>query len=58
VGASPSALVDVLSGSVAPLGRLPFEVPRSTEAVRNSQSDVADDSQDPLYPHGAGLRYA
>ena len=58
VGASPSALVEVLSGTVAPLGRLPFEVPRSTEAVRNSQSDVADDSEDPLYPHGAGLRYA
>ncbi len=57
VGASSSALVEVLAGTVAPLGRLPFEVPRSTEAVRNSHSDVADDSEDPLYPHGAGLRY-
>lgn len=57
VGASSAALVEVLSGTVAPLGRLPFEVPRSTEAVRNSQSDVADDSEDPLYQHGAGLRY-
>ena len=34
-----------------------FEVPRSTEAVRNSQSDVADDSENPLYEHGAGMRY-
>ena len=58
VGASSAALVEVLSGTVAPLGRLPFEVPRSTEAVRNSHSDVADDSEDPLYPHGAGLRYS
>jgi beta-glucosidase len=57
VGASSAALVEVLSGTVAPLGRLPFEVPRSTEAVRSSQSDVADDSEDPLYQHGAGLRY-
>ena len=57
VGASSAALVEVLSGTVAPLGRLPFEVPRSTEAVRNSQSDVADNSEDPLYQHGAGLRY-
>ena len=57
VGASSSALVEVLAGTVAPLGRLPFEVPRSTEAVRNSHSDVADDSENPLYPHGAGLRY-
>jgi len=58
VGASSSALIEVLSGNVAPLGRLPFEVPRSTEAVRNSQSDVADDSENPLYEHGAGLGYA
>jgi beta-glucosidase len=58
VGASSSALVEVLTGTVAPLGRLPFEVPRSTEAVQNSHSDVADDSEDPLYPHGAGLRYS
>ena len=57
VGASSAALVEVLSGTVAPLGRLPFEVPRSTEAVRNSQSDVADDSENPLYEHGAGLSY-
>ncbi|GAA3716324.1 glycoside hydrolase family 3 N-terminal domain-containing protein [Microlunatus aurantiacus] len=57
VGASPAALVDVLSGTVAPQGRLPFEIPRSTAAVRASQSDVADDSQDPLFPHGAGLTY-
>jgi beta-glucosidase len=57
VGASSSALVDVLAGTVAPRGRLPFEVPRSTEAVRASHSDVADDSEDPLYPHGAGLSY-
>jgi beta-glucosidase len=57
VGASSSALVDVLAGTVAPRGRLPFEVPRSTDAVRASHSDVADDSEDPLYPHGAGLSY-
>ena len=57
VGATSSALVEVLSGTIAPLGRLPFEVPRSAEAVRNSRSDVADDSEDPLYPHGAGLTY-
>lgn len=57
VGASPAVLVDVLTGAVAPLGRLPFEVPRSTGAVQPSHSDVADDTEDRLYPHGAGLRY-
>jgi beta-glucosidase len=55
VGVSSAAFADVLSGAVAPLGRLPFEVPRSTDAVRLSQSDVANDTEDPLYPAGAGL---
>ena len=36
-------------------GRLPFEVPRSADAVRASRSDVANDTVDPLYPAGAGL---
>jgi beta-glucosidase len=57
VGSSPGALVDVLTGVVPPLGRLPFEIPRSTEAIRASRSDVADDTEDPLYAHGAGLSY-
>ena len=42
---------------IAPLGSLPFEIPRSTDAVRASQSDVADDTEDPVYPARAGLRY-
>jgi beta-glucosidase len=58
VGASSAALVDVLTGEVAPLGSLPFEVPRSTDAVRAASSDVANDTEDPLFPHGAGLRYS
>jgi beta-glucosidase len=57
VGASSAALVDVLTGAIPPQGSLPFEVPRSSEAVRRSQSDAADDSEDPLFEHGAGLRY-
>ena len=57
VGASPAACVDVVTGATAPRGRLPFEIPRSTGAVRDSRSDVANDTADPLYPHGAGLSY-
>ena len=57
VGASSAALADVLSGAVPPRGRLPFEVPRSTDAVRESHSDVANDTADPAYPAGAGLSY-
>jgi len=58
VGASSAALVDVLTGAIGPRGSLPFEVPRSADAVRASQSDVADDTEDPLYEHGAGLQYS
>ena len=32
-------------------------MPRSPVAVLASQSDVADDTDDPVYAEGAGLRY-
>ena len=51
-GASDAALFDVLTGAVAPEGRLPFELPRSMDSVRRSRPDVADDTSDPLYPRG------
>ncbi len=57
VGCSDAALVDVLTGQVAPVGVLPFEIPRSMEAVLAAQTDVANDTEDPIYPAGAGLRY-
>lgn len=56
-GASGDALVDVLTGEVAPRGRLPFEVPSSMDAVRASQEDVANDTADPAFGFGAGLSY-
>ena len=49
-GVSDGALFDVLSGTVRPTGRLPFELPRSMEAVTAQQSDVPHDSKAPLYP--------
>ncbi len=54
-GASDAALIDALSGRIAPRGRLPFELPRSMAAVEASRSDVPSDSEDPLYPYGHGL---
>ncbi|WP_044563839.1 glycoside hydrolase family 3 C-terminal domain-containing protein, partial [Azospirillum sp. B4] len=53
-GVSDQSLLDVLTGKVAPQGRLPFELPRSMAAVEAQASDVPHDSQDPLYPIGAG----
>lgn len=57
VGATPAALVDVLTGAIPPQGRLPFEVPRSMDAVRASRSDVANDTEHPVFPAETGLRY-
>ena len=48
-GVSDGALFDVLTGKVRPTGRLPFELPRSMEAVNAQLSDVPHDSKAPLY---------
>ncbi len=49
-GVSDGALFDALTGKVAPTGRLPFELPRSMDAVKAQLSDVPHDSKSPLYP--------
>ncbi len=54
-GASDQAVLDAVFGRAAPEGRLPFELPRSMEAVRSQKPDVPYDSGDPLYPFGFGL---
>jgi beta-glucosidase len=56
-GASDAALFDALTGRIAPRGRLPVELPRSMDAVRQSRPDVPSDTSNPLYPFGAGLDY-
>ncbi|WP_425556133.1 glycoside hydrolase family 3 C-terminal domain-containing protein [Glycomyces endophyticus] len=56
-GTSARALLDVLTGKDAPRGRLPFDVPSSTEAVAASRPDVPFDTKDPLFRFGHGLAY-
>ena len=36
-----TALLDALTGRVPPVGRLPFDLPRSMEQVRSHPEDVA-----------------
>ncbi len=57
-GSSDEALLQVVTGRVGPEGTLPFELPRSMDAVRAQQAGVPDDSRDPLFTVGSGLRYA
>ncbi|MFF8408160.1 glycoside hydrolase family 3 C-terminal domain-containing protein [Streptomyces omiyaensis] len=54
-GASDEAVLDVVFGRARPQGRLPFELPRSMEAVRAARPDVPNDTADPVFPHGHGL---
>lgn len=54
-GASAHALLDVLTGAARPQGRLPFDLPRSAEAVAESRPDVPFDTADPLFRFGHGL---
>lgn len=51
-GASDAAVIASLTHTIPPLGRLPFELPRSMDAVAASRPDVASDTRHPLYPRG------
>jgi len=56
-GAKPEIILEAVFGRFSPSGKLPFELPRSMEAVRRQKSDVPFDSGDPLFPYGFGLTY-
>ena len=57
-GASDEAVLDVAFGKAKPIGKMPFEIPSSTDAVLSQKEDVPYDSPNPLYPFGYGLKYA
>jgi beta-glucosidase len=56
-GSSDAAVLDVLFGKFKPMGKLPIELPRSMEEVRNQKEDVPCDSENPLFEFGYGLTY-
>jgi beta-glucosidase len=56
-GSSDEALLAIVTGSAKPKGKLPFELPRSMDAVRAQKSDVPHDSTAPLFPVFSGLSY-
>ncbi|QDZ14154.1 glycoside hydrolase family 3 protein [Humibacter ginsenosidimutans] len=56
-GASDAAVLRVLFGERGPQGSLPFDLPRSMDAVRASRSDVPFDTENPVFRFGHGLRY-
>jgi beta-glucosidase-like glycosyl hydrolase len=58
-GTSPEAFLDVVFGKdgSGPEGMLPFDLPRSDEAVEASREDVPFDTENPVFRFGHGLRY-
>lgn len=54
-GVSDAAFLDAITGKILPLGRLPFELPSSMDAVRASRPDVPSDTACPLFGFGHGL---
>jgi beta-glucosidase len=57
-GASDEAVLAIVTGKAQPQGKLPFELPRSMEAVRAQNSDAPHDSASPLFPIFFGLHYS
>lgn len=56
-GATDEACARVLFGEAEPLGRLPFDIPASMEAVARSNPDSPFDTANPTFRFGFGLRY-
>ncbi|OAK94114.1 glycoside hydrolase [Phaeosphaeriaceae sp. SRC1lsM3a] len=59
-GASPDAFLDVVFNvdKAKPEGKLPFDLPRSMEAVAASREDVPFDTENPVFRYSHGLSYA
>lgn len=51
------AVLEVLFGRFSPVGKLPFEIPSSMDAVRAQLEDKPCDSVDPTFAFGFGLTY-
>lgn len=56
VSKGAEAIVDALAGRLPIGGRLPVQLPRSMEQVRNQREDLGLDISDPLYDLGYGIK--
>ncbi|TID06477.1 putative beta-glucosidase C [Colletotrichum higginsianum] len=57
-GSGSEAFLDVVFGIAFPEGKLPFDLPRSQQAVEDAREDVPFDTENPVFRFGHGLRYA
>jgi beta-glucosidase len=59
-GTTPDALLDIISGTYKPTGKLPFTIPASQQAVIDNKSDVPGRLEPQgyaLFPFSTGLTY-
>lgn len=57
-GVSDAALMDVVTGRFAPVGKLPFALAENPEAIVEQAPDAPGyDAEDTLFPFGHGLTY-
>lgn len=59
-GVSDKAQLDIISGRATPQGRLPFALPKTTQAVMDQHPDApgyGETNDGALYPYGFGLGY-
>ncbi|KAL4928982.1 glycoside hydrolase family 3 protein [Aspergillus undulatus] len=56
-GSDSRAFLDIVFGISQPGGKLPFDLPRSMEAVEEQFEDVPFDTKNPVFRYGHGLSY-
>ena len=57
-GVFDKIVAEVIFGVFNPTGKLPFDLPSSTEELLNQKSDIPDDTKNPIYSYGYGLNYS
>ena len=56
-GVFDEIVLEVIFGDFNPIGKLPFDIPSSMKEVNEQLSDVPDDTRNPIFKYGHGLRY-
>ena len=56
-GVHDKVILETIFGDNNPSGKLPFEIPSSSEEVEKQNPDVADDTENPIFNYGHGLSY-
>ena len=56
-GISDKVLSSLIFGELKPEGKLPIQLPSTSESILNQKEDMPFDLENPLFPFGFGLSY-